>query len=67
MSSDTFAPRLGPQRVALLGAVGCALSLVVVSQFVPTGSTIYWAVLALVSVDFAVAYLVLKRVFEQQR
>jgi hypothetical protein len=66
VSSDTFVHRLGPHRVALLAAAGCALSLAAVSQFLQTGSTIYWAVLALVPVDFVVVYLVLKREFEQQ-
>ena len=63
MSSDSFVQRLGPQRAALLAAGGSAASLLAVAVFLPPGSTVYYAVLALVPIDFAFMYFLFSRAF----
>ncbi|WP_440988666.1 hypothetical protein [Haloarchaeobius baliensis] len=65
MSSESILQRLGPQTAALIAAGGSAASLLAVAVFLPTGSTVFYAVLALVPVDFAFMYFIFGRAFEQ--
>ncbi|WP_256296342.1 hypothetical protein [Haloarchaeobius salinus] len=66
MSSDSIVQRLGPHQAALFAATGSAIMLLLAAGVLfVSNSSLYWVVLAVAPVDFALVYVLLKRTFER--
>jgi len=66
MSSNSFVQRLGPHQAALFAATGSSIMLLMAAGVLfMSESSMYWVLLAVAPVDFALVYVFLKRIFER--